>query len=175
MSSCTHPYSLVPSIFDSISSSFSLPDTILVLTHHSFGFCLGLAIGHSGNSETKQLGLLQCTIPKFSQLMIIDSPGFDDTEGVENDIANYASIAQTLRCCATVRPVLLINCQGIDADRGQRLKSLLGLVLRFFTPIEEHLENISVLFTHCSLNDSKDVSFKSTYSATIHFEQLKMI
>ena len=50
-------------------------------------------------------------------IVLCDTPGFEDTRGVEVDIANGVSIVRAIRECRSVKPVVLISYRSI----GDRL------------------------------------------------------
>jgi hypothetical protein len=42
-------------------------------------------------------------------IILCDSPGFGDTGGAVMDIANGLGIAEALRCCKSMKPIIVIS------------------------------------------------------------------
>ena len=52
--------------------------------------------------------------------MLVDTPGFEDTNGAEVDIANAIGLISAIRKCKSIKPVLMISYKSI----GDRLTGL---------------------------------------------------
>jgi predicted GTPase len=76
-------------------------------------------------SETRYLSAVKVNINQDGDsIFLCDTPGFEDTNGAEVDIANGIGIIRGISKCSSVRPVILLSktCQG---DRLQGLKDIL--------------------------------------------------
>ena len=79
-------------------------------------------------------------------IILCDSPGFEDTNGPEVDIANGIGIVKAIRGCQSVKPVVLISYRSIG-DNFQGLKSLTHLLAGFIPGIQDQIRAFSYLFT----------------------------
>ena len=109
----------------------------------------GFTIGHKVESKTRFINSIEC---EQAKIMICDTPGFEDSRGVEIDIANGIGITSALQGCRSVRPLLLINYHELKADRCKPLRETLRLVTRMMQNIEEHQTKINVVLTHVEEN-----------------------
>ena len=110
----------------------------------------GCTIGHDAKSETKYLrGFIDAS--SSPNLVLYDTPGFEDTEGGEVDIANSVAIAWAIRQSKTVRIVLVIDAYCILAPKGNELSKLFKLVKRFLVNMEDTIESVSS-FAHLYSN-----------------------
>ena len=78
--------------------------------------------------------------------MLCDSPGFEDSEGVEVDVANGVGTVRAIQKSKSVRPLLLLSYKSMGA-RSEGLKNLVRTIQRFVVDIEAHLPAFSYLFT----------------------------
>jgi len=111
-------------------------------------------IGHAMKSQTKSIGAYPLNTSLGNSLfadgaLLIDSCGFEDTEGTAVDIANAIGLRNAIKAASNLRIVVLVNSASIGIDRGVNFKQLLLLIARFFSPIDQYLENLSFLFSHC--------------------------
>eukprot|EP01041_Mallomonas_annulata_P006690 gene6690-13554_t len=106
-------------------------------------------IGHSNESTTKSIQL--CSLPDCD-ILLADSCGFDDSEGILVDISNAVILRNAMLSCEVVYPVLVIDVRNLTTDKASAFTKLLRLVSRFFSPIADVIQNISFLFTHCPQN-----------------------
>jgi len=111
-------------------------------------------IGHAMDSQTKSIFAYELKNSAYTEqeLFLVDSCGFEDTEGSEVDISNAISLRNAMKTCFSLRPVVLVNASSIEADRGGGFKKLLSLITRFFSPIKDFIDAITFLFTHCEAN-----------------------
>jgi DNA polymerase III delta prime subunit len=79
-------------------------------------------------------------------IILCDSPGFDDTNGAENDIANGIAIVRVIHACESVKPVVVVSCKGIG-DRYARLKDLIRTLARLIPNIKSQIKAFSYIFT----------------------------
>jgi len=85
--------------------------------------------------------------PKGSgEVILCDTPGFNDSSGPEVDIANGIGIVKAVRQCRSVKPVLLISEKGLG-DRSDGLLQLAVLMDRFVANLRDHVPKFSFLFT----------------------------
>ena len=107
----------------------------------------GCTVGYTGNSETRYLRSYFDS-SSDPHLVLCDTPGFDDTEGSDIDIANAVAIAWAIRQSKTVRLVLVIESSSILSTRGNELSRLFTLFKRFLVNIEETVQSV-ILFVSC--------------------------
>ncbi|MBX9585798.1 MAG: hypothetical protein K2X50_00940 [Gammaproteobacteria bacterium] len=89
-------------------------------------------------------------------IVICDTPGFEDTQGAEVDIANAIGVVEAVRGAKTVRPVVLISNKSIG-DRCELLKELAHLLVRTVANIKDHLDAFTFLFTKYSSDELSQV------------------
>jgi hypothetical protein len=82
-------------------------------------------------------------------IVICDTPGFEDTNGPEVDVANGLGVVEAVRKSKSVRPVVLISNKSVG-DRGELIKSLAHLLVGIVANIKDHLDSFSYLFTKYS-------------------------
>ncbi|UJR17602.1 hypothetical protein I4U23_004498 [Adineta vaga] len=70
----------------------------------------------------KDVGMIRA-----GNIMLCDTPGFEDTNGPEVDVANGISIVRAIRQCHSVKPVVLVSYKSLG-DRFEGLKSLTHLL-----------------------------------------------
>jgi predicted GTPase len=105
----------------------------------------GCAVGHGGDSLTRYLqSVVDPVCNAGSNLVFCDTPGFEDTEGSDVDIANAVAISWTIRLCRSVRLVLLINASMFADQRGVELNKLLQLFKRFLINTDANLDSVSI-------------------------------
>ncbi|KAL7557638.1 hypothetical protein ACA910_001243 [Epithemia clementina (nom. ined.)] len=121
----------------------------------------GFKIGHGKVSETKHIHLHKETIAysrnegskiKSKELVFLDSPGFQDTEGYEVDIATSVMLSQVAKRASRLRFVILINYVSLIEDRGGAVKGILKLVRTFVKDFEASKFAFMFLFTHTNEN-----------------------
>ena len=94
---------------------------------------------------------------KDGSIVLCDSPGFEDMNGPEVDIANGIGIVKAIKGCKSVKPVVLISFKSIG-DRCDGVKDLAHAVVGLIPGIQDHLRSFSYLFT----------KFPSEEKATVH-------
>ncbi len=92
------------------------------------------------HSETRTLNSIN-----IQELEIWDSPGFDDTAGVEQDITNTTGITMAVNSSAT-KPVFVISKNNIG-DRGRELVKTLNNFAKLIPSIESNPGSIAYVFT----------------------------
>ncbi len=104
----------------------------------------GFTIGHRKKSQTAVIRTYDNSV---TGLPFCDSPGLDDTDGTEIDIANGVGIANTLLRANSARIVLCMDPAQLGLDKGQHLVEFIKLITHFIKDLESHLDSIVVLFT----------------------------
>ncbi|CAF4248425.1 unnamed protein product [Rotaria sp. Silwood2] len=85
-------------------------------------------------------------------IILCDTPGFEDTNGPEVDIANGISIVKAIRRCRSVKPVVLISYKSIG-DRFEGLKNLTHLLAGLIPSINDQITAFSYIFTKYPENE----------------------
>ena len=104
----------------------------------------GCIVGHTANSETRYLR--SYVDRDGGNLLLCDTPGFEDTDGSNTDIANAVAISWAIRKSKTVRLVLIIESSTIGNGRGNDLCRLLTLFKRFLIDVEGNLDSVVPFF-----------------------------
>lgn len=89
-------------------------------------------------------------------IVICDTPGFEDTNGPEVDVANGLGVVEAVHGAKSVRPVILISNKSVG-DRGELIKALAHLLVGIVANIKDHLDSFSYLFTKYSENELRQV------------------
>ena len=116
----------------------------------------GFEIGHSKKSMTKcvRCYVPQITTAKTADIVYVDLPGFEDTDGPEIDIATSVMISQVVKRCKSVRFILLINYTSLLEDRGGSIRGVLKLVKNFVSDFSCNKNSFTFLFTHtCEIKE----------------------
>ena len=109
-------------------------------------------VSASAHSQTQTIQAVKVCAPTAGNdkqdctVTLCDTPGFEDTEGAEVDIANAYSIAKATRMCQSVRPFVLISWLGMG-DRGEGLTKVLGILVRMFKNPSNNLDSFTYAFT----------------------------
>ena len=96
------------------------------------------------NSETRYISPVRISF-RGKDIILCDSPGFEDTSGPEVDIANCLGIVKAIRGCKTVKPIILLSNKS--GDRFQAVKDIAHILVGMIPSIEEHLCSFSYVFT----------------------------
>ena len=107
----------------------------------------GFEIGHGKISQTKHLSCFVHKNASDQPVMYLDSPGFEDTDGVETDLATAAMLKKVAASARSLRFVVLINCASLREDRGGALNS----VVRLIHSMVDNLKSIREVLSSCSL------------------------
>ena len=105
--------------------------------------------------DYKNVGLI-----KKGSVFLCDSPGFDDTNGPEVDIANGHGIARVIKNCKSVRPIILISAEDYAASRMKGLKSLTQIIIGMLNNPKEYVSSFSYLFTKFHGEDKNNAQVK---------------
>jgi hypothetical protein len=113
-------------------------------------------------SETKSINAIKIeyanleTIEAKGIVFLCDTPGFGDTEGPEIDIANGIGLVNAVKGCRSVKPLILINQDGI----GGRLEGIITIsrtLVMLVMGIEDQLDKFSYIFTKFPKNQEKQI------------------
>jgi hypothetical protein len=118
-------------------------------------------VAPGGKSVTKVVRAVTSTLSDNKKVVLVDTPGFNDTEGVEYDIANGWGVVRAIRQAKSVRPVLVINAESLG-DRFRSLSDVLDTATRMTRASSDAVDfaPFQYLFTHCSDRESKKISRK---------------
>ena len=97
--------------------------------------------GPLGFSVTK---FINCV--NVGDLIICDTPGFEDTQGHEVDIANGVGVVNGIRGCNSVYVSIVVSYKS-TGERYKGMKSLAKLVSSMFTNLENHISTFIYIFT----------------------------
>lgn len=109
----------------------------------------------SAKSETKHITV----IPLDMNYVICDTPGFEDTNGAEVDIANGRGIVKALHECREVKPVFVMSAVGIG-DRSQGLKELAKIIIKIMPQFQDNMSEICYLFTKFTRREAESLPNK---------------
>lgn len=108
-----------------------------------------------GHGKTSQTAFVQCYDPKdegsnTSELIYIDSPGFEDSNGKEVDIATSAMFSEVAKRCKSLRFIILISFVSLLEDRGGAMQTILKLVRSFTGDFKRDKKSFMFIFTHAN-------------------------
>jgi hypothetical protein len=86
---------------------------------------------------------------------ICDSPGFEDSAGVEVDIANGVGLVDALAGCRSLRLVLLLPYTTITANRSEGLGNISKTLSSLFAEIDAFEASLIVLFNKVPKSEMK--------------------
>lgn len=93
-------------------------------------------IGHSKKSKTNAINALIRGVGD-NEVVYLDTPGAEDTSGVEMDIATAALLSQVAKRCKSLRFVIIIHCASLIEDRGGAFRSVLKFARSFVRDFSE--------------------------------------
>lgn len=110
-----------------------------------------MKISTGSESETKLPSYLT-----LDELVIYDSPGFDDSRGVEANILNAAFIKNIIANARSVKFVFVVGLDTITTNRASGVKKLTNIARNLFRDIS--IDDCSILLiTKSNKNDSKEL------------------
>lgn len=90
-------------------------------------------IGHNMESKTSSIN----AFVHDSGTVYLDTPGIEDTGGVEVDIATSALLSQVAKRCKSLRFIILVHCASLIEDRGGAFRSVLKFARAFTQDFEQ--------------------------------------
>jgi len=106
-------------------------------------------IGHGKVSKTRSLSaFVRPNVVSGRDYVYLDSPGLEDTRGVEMDIATSALLSQVAKRCRSLRFVILIHCASLLEDRGNAFRAIIKFAKTFVQDFVESKWSFMFLFTH---------------------------
>ena len=111
----------------------------------------GFKVGHSYEAET--------TIPNLyydseNKVLYCDCPGFFDTRGEIQDIANSFSIDQLLNCSKHFKILFVISIFDIISGKGKDLVDGCFMLEKMISKESEIQNSICLIITHCDSNQN---------------------
>jgi predicted GTPase len=89
-------------------------------------------------------------------IVLCDTPGFEDTNGPEVDVANGIGLVNAVRQCRSVKPLVLISYKSIG-DRLTGLKTLARTLVGIMPGIKDHMSAFTYAFTKYPSNERKRI------------------
>ncbi len=89
------------------------------------------------------------TLTSLIPQVIVDVPGFDDSRGPAQDIANAFYISEILKSAKSVKLVLICDSVDITSDNQNGFKNLINKVDEIFSGSPEIMNSSSIIFTKC--------------------------
>ena len=115
----------------------------------------GFEIGHAKVSMTKHVKTFVRKEGSDDEVVYLDTPGFEDTDGEEIDIATSVMLGQVAKKSRTLRFVMMINYVSLLEDRGGAMRSILKFMRNFVRDFDREKKSFMFLFTHA--DEIKDV------------------
>jgi len=109
------------------------------------------------NSETRFISAVPIHIEETNEKVVIcDTPGFEDTNGPEVDIANRYSIVNAVKNCKSVRIVFLVSYKSMG-DRLKGLRKLANTLIEMIAELNSHMKAFSYYFTKFPIEEKNTV------------------
>jgi energy-coupling factor transporter ATP-binding protein EcfA2 len=108
----------------------------------------GFEIGHAKSSMTKHIKCLFREGRANSNFAYLDTPGFDDTDGEEVDVATAVMLNHVAMKCRSLRFVVVIHYVSLLEDRGGAMRGILKFVRNFVPDFNDHKQSFMFLFSH---------------------------
>jgi ABC-type cobalamin/Fe3+-siderophores transport system ATPase subunit len=103
----------------------------------------GFEIGHDKVSKTHSISCL-----KLHKTYFIDSPGFEDTGGIEIDTATSVLFRQVAERCKTLRFIFVISFSSLEDARGQPMRAIVKMIKGFVKDFKSKRNSFMFLFSH---------------------------
>ena len=108
---------------------------------------------------------------ELSNIMFVDSPGFEDTNGHEIDVATSILLSEVAKRCRSLKFVIMISYVSLVDDRGGSMRSVLRLIRSFAKNFAKEKQSFMFLFTHCNeirgVADTIDGAKRSLYQEIV--------
>ena len=102
-------------------------------------------------SETRYINPIEFEIEQIKdkkvQIMIVDTPGFGDTQSIEVDIANSLAIIRAVVKANSVRPVFLFSQKNMGG-RSEGMKLLIDFYSCMIKNLDSNIESMNFFFSH---------------------------
>ena len=92
----------------------------------------------------------------MDRLTLCDTPGFEDSQGAEVDIANGVGVVEGIRRCKSVIPAIVVSYKS-TGERYSGIKSLTTLIASMFNDIPNNIESFLYIFTKFSPDQKEEV------------------
>ena len=92
-------------------------------------------------------------------ILLCDTPGFEDTDGPELDIANGLGVIAAVRRCRSVRPVVLVGKLD-EGMRGQGVGKFISTLDKLMVDAEHNARHCTYLFTKYGKEECKSLGRK---------------
>ncbi|CAL6025612.1 Conserved_hypothetical protein [Hexamita inflata] len=89
---------------------------------------------------------------KNNDVYLLDTQGLNQSDTLENDIANKQSLINSIQYCKSVKPVVIISKNSVG-DRFTHVYSLFTSLYSIFENFDKAIPSISYLFTQYSYNE----------------------
>lgn len=84
---------------------------------------------------------------------VVDTPGFEDTDGPELEFANCVMITEAIGVASNVIPVIFISYFTLCEGKSESFRKIIRLLTKFIKNIDGYLSQILYFFTHCPYED----------------------
>ena len=109
----------------------------------------GFEIGHNMKSKTSSInGLLRSS--GNTEVVYLDTPGVEDTGGVEMDIATASLLSQVAKRCKSLKFVIMIHCASLIEDRGGAIRSVIKFARSFVQDFSQSKVSHVCLIENCT-------------------------
>ena len=95
---------------------------------------------------------------KRELITICDTPGFGDTKGIEMEISSGLGIIHALKGAASIKPVIVIDHNGMNNSKFAPLRKTLSTVIAMMGCDSIDFSPFSYIFTRCEGRTSKRIS-----------------
>jgi hypothetical protein len=85
----------------------------------------------------------------------VDTPGTEDTDGPELDLANCCMITEAIRVAKNVIPVIVISYYTLCEGKSESFRKIIRLLTKFIKNIEGYLSQLLFFFSHCPYEDDE--------------------
>jgi hypothetical protein len=104
----------------------------------------GSVISDSVNSVTKMAKAIRIESATGATWLVIDTPGYGDTDGPIDKIVNAVSIALVVKTCSSLRILMLLNQSDIVAARMSAFVELSSIIANQFCDFESAASSVAI-------------------------------
>jgi hypothetical protein len=118
----------------------------------------------SGGAKSVTTTIQACAIPfkqddgRIDYITICDTPGFGDTKGICQEVANGLGIIHALKGAASIKPVLVLDFSGMATSRWSPLRKNLDTVIAMIGRESIDFSPFSYIFTRCEGKNKNRIS-----------------